>query len=483
MKFVFETLVEKLYFDILSEVAKAAFAGNLDQKVNEIPQIISPGPKAIYRDSVEAERNIVRQRLIYMINKDKKIQNIINVISDACDQCPMGGYTVTNSCRGCLGHACSLACPKGAITIDENHRAHIDKTKCINCGACAKVCPYGSIYNFRRPCQKACFTGAITMDSNLAAKIDYNKCISCGACLQKCPFGAIVDRLQIVDVIEELKQRLNDRASGKKEKPFFCVLAPSIAAQAAPNTIEQTVEGLLQLGFTNVTEAALGADIVAWNEAQELVEKKILTSSCCPAFVEFILKTHPELKQFVSHNSSPMMEIAKQIRKQNPDATICFFGPCTAKKKEASNPENKGIVDYVLTFAELRALFNAKNIDLDKLQGKPLDDATQYGRGFATCGGLSEAVKQVLKELNKEDFKLCPISCNGMPDCVKALNKLASGDKTYNFIEGMVCEGGCVGGPMSLTHKNMISKFAVDSHGKKSSKKTIKSSVEKYTSK
>lgn len=483
MKYKFETLVEKLHFDIISEIAKACFKGEIEGMEERIPLIISPGPKATYRCCIHSERAIAKQRVEILINKDNKTKNIINVITSACDQCPMGGYTVTNSCRGCLGHACTLACPKNAITIDENHHAHIDKTKCINCGACAKACPFGAIYNFRRPCQKACHTGAITMDENLAAKINYDKCISCGACMQKCPFGAIIDKSQVVEIINELKQRLEARKQGKKEKPFYCVVAPSIAAQVFPITVEQAAEGLIQLGFTNVVEAALGADIVAWGEAQELVEKKKLTSSCCPAFVEYIIKVHPKLKQFVSHNLSPMAEIAKKIKEAHPDATVCFVGPCTAKKKEALQPYDKSYVDYVMTFAEARALFNAREIELDQLKGVKLEDATAYGRGFAKCGGLASAVKEVLKEIGKEDFKLCPVSCDGLESCIKALKAWEAGDQTYNFIEGMVCEGGCVGGPASLTHKNIYSKFMVDKHGQKSTKKTIKAATEKFRNK
>lgn len=481
MDYKFETLVEKLEFDILTQVAKAAFAGNLAEMEQKIPEILSPGPKAIYRCCIHSERAIAKERIDIITGKNKDNKHIINVITSACDQCPMGGYTVTNSCRGCLGHACTLACPKKAITIDADHHAHIDKSKCINCGACARACPFGAIYNFRRPCQKACHTGAITMDENLAAKIQYDKCISCGACMQKCPFGAIVDKSQIVEIIEELKQRLDAKKNGNKVKPFYCVVAPSIAAQVFPTTVEQAVEGLIQLGFTNVVEAALGADIVALGEAQELVEKKKLTSSCCPAFVEYIIKAHPELKKYVSHNLSPMAEIAKKIKEKHPDATICFVGPCTAKKKEALQPYDKSYVDYVMTFAEARALFNARDIQIDKLKGMPLDDASAYGRGFARCGGLADAVKEVLKEMGKEDFKLCPVSCNGMEECIKALKAWEAGDQTYNFIEGMVCEGGCVGGPASLTHKNVYSKFAVDKHGQKSTKKSIKDAAEKYT--
>lgn len=483
MDFVFETLVEKLFFDIMSKVAEAAFNDKLDGIEERLPIEISPGPQPIYRCCIHSERAIAKERIKMMLGSDKKNKHIINVITAACDQCPMGGYTVTNSCRGCLGHACTLACPRHAITIDNEHHAHIDKSKCINCGLCAKACPFGAIYNFRRPCQKACHTGAISMDESLAAKINYDKCISCGSCMQKCPFGAIVDKSQIIDIINNLKINLKAREQGKPEKLFYAIVAPSIASQVAPNTVEQNVEALYKIGFTNVVEAALGADLVAWGETQELVEKKLLTSSCCPAFVEYILKFHPELKQYVSHNLSPMAEIAKKIKEEHPDALTCFIGPCTAKKMEAQKQEVSKYVDFVMTFAEARAVVYGKGITLADLKGMPIDQATSYGRGFAKCGGLSAAVVEVLKEIKMEDFKLSPLMCDGLEQCIKALKALAAGDKKYNFIEGMACEGGCVGGPASLTHKAIWSKFMVDKHGKSSSKKTVKESIDPFKNK
>jgi len=480
MNYKFETLVEKLHYNVIKEVAKAAFNDTLSQAEETIPLILSPGPKATYRCCIHSERAIAKQRVANVTKTLNPGDAIIKVIPEACDQCPMGGYTVTNSCRGCIGHACVVACPKQAITVDSEHHAHIDKTKCINCGLCAKSCPFGAIYNFRRPCQKACHTGAITMDENLAAKIDKNKCVSCGACLQKCPFGAIVDRTQIVPIINELKKVLSDRENNRDEHEFYAVVAPSIASQFAPYTVEQVAEGLVSLGFTKVTEAALGADMVAWGESKELVEKQILTSSCCPAFVEYVLKFHPELKDKISHNLSPMAQIAKVIKERHPNAKVCFIGPCTAKKMEALKPAVSKYVDYVMTFSELRGLFGARDINVDQLQGITLDDATSYGRGFAKCGGLSSAVMQVLKEMDIKDFKLSPLSCDGMEQCIKALSNLAKGDSTYNFIEGMACEGGCVGGPSNLSHNTLRSKFLVDTHGKKSKKKTVKESIDPY---
>ncbi len=385
----------------------------------------------------------------------------------------MGGYTVTESCRSCIGHACKQACPKGAISIDSTHRAHIDKEKCVNCGLCAKACPFGAIYNFRRPCQKACPTGAITMDENLSAKIDYSKCISCGNCTQKCPFGAITAKTFITFIIDHIRNNI----LATKKRPIYAMVAPSIAAQFPGIQINQIVEGITKLGFTNVVEAAVGADAVTDSEARELVEKKVLTSSCCPAFVSYINKFHPELKDKVSHNLSPMAQTGKLIKAKYPDALTVFIGPCAAKKDERSKPDVRPYVDYVLTFVELRAMFAARDVEIEKLKGIPLEGASPFGRAFARMGGLSEAVVQSLKEQGNKDFKLSSVACSGMRECIKALENLSSGDSKYNFIEGMACEGGCICGPDSLNHNVAVGKAFISSYARGAKNKTIADSV------
>ncbi|MCQ2747735.1 MAG: monomeric [FeFe] hydrogenase [Mycoplasmoidaceae bacterium] len=385
----------------------------------------------------------------------------------------MGGYTVTESCRGCIGHACKQACPKGAISIDNKHRASIDKSKCVNCGLCAKACPFGAIYNFRRPCQKACPVGAIAMDENLSAKIDYSKCIVCGSCTQKCPFGAIAAKTFITFVIEHLRKNI----LAEKKRPIYAMLAPSIVAQFPGISLAQIVEALKLLGFTDVVEVAVGADFVTRNETRELVEKKILTSSCCPAFIFYIKKFKPELADKISHNPSPMGQIGKMVKQQSPDALTVFIGPCNAKKDERSKPEVRPFVDYVLTFAELRAMFAARDIDLTQLKGVFLDHASPFGRGFARTGGLTDAVIQALKEMDINDFKVSVYACDGIRECIKALDDLASGKSPYNFIEGMSCVGGCVCGPESLTHNPIVGKISVQNHGKTAKYQTIADSL------
>ncbi len=387
----------------------------------------------------------------------------------------MGGYTVTESCRGCIGHACKQACPKGAITVDGHHRAHIDKEKCVNCGLCAKACPFGAIYNFRRPCQKACPVGAITMDENLSAKIDYTKCITCGQCTQKCPFGAIAAKTFMTFLIDHIRNNI----LSTKKRPIIAMVAPSIAAQFPGVSIEQIVEAITQLGFSHVVEVASGADIVAKHESRELAEKKLLFSSCCPAFFEYVRKFHPELKDRISASLSPMATLGKVLKQKHPDSLTVFIGPCTAKKAERNRPEVRPYVDYVLTFAELRAMFSARDIEIEALQGKPFDFASPFGRNFGRVGGVSEAAIEALKELDIKDFKVASLACSGMRECIRAIDAIANGEKKYNFIEGMACEGGCICGPESLNHNYSVGRAFIQSHARKATNKTILEAVKK----
>lgn len=465
----FDTRVQHLKYKVLREVAKEAWEGNLEKNLLDLPKRIVVGNKPTMRCCVYKERAIAAERVKLAMGGDEENPNVIEVIDIACDECPIGGFEVTNACRGCLAHRCVDACKFDAITIDENYEAHIDKSKCKECGACAKACPYGAIIKRTRPCQNACKVNAISINDDLSAKINNEVCISCGACVYMCPFGAINDKSYIVKVIDFLKN---------KKSKVCAVVAPAISGQFTYAKVGQVITGLKKLGFDIITEAALGADMVAKEEAAELAEKGFLTSSCCPAFVEFVGKTFPDIKENISHNLSPMATVSKFIKESIPDAKVVFVGPCTAKKMEIKKEEVKPYVDAVITFEELQALFDSKEIDIAELEETALDGASYYGRIFARCGGLADAVVESLKEQGIEDFELKAVSCNGIEECKIALLKHSKGVLGANFIEGMACEGGCIGGAGCLTHhpKNRV---FIDNHGKEAGDKTILESVSK----
>ena len=465
----FDTKVQHLKYKVLREVARQAWNDTLMENLLDIPQIIVPGKEATMRCCVYKERAIVGERVKLAMGGNKNNPNVIEVIDIACDECPVGGYEVTESCRGCLAHRCDDVCKKKALYFDEHHVAHIDKTKCVECGMCSKVCPYSAIVSRKRPCQNACKVKAITMNEDKSAAILNEKCISCGACVYQCPFGAIMDKSFILDAIKLLKEAPE---TGNK---VYAVVAPSIASQFTYAKLGQVITGLKKLGFHTVVEAALGADMVAQAESKELAEKGFLTSSCCPAFVTYIRKTFPKLADNISHNLSPMAMISRYIKETTPGAKIVFIGPCTAKKMEIQQDSVREWVDVVLTFEELQALFDSRDLDITTMEEDVLDNASYFGRIFARCGGLSDAVAEGLKEQGI-DFDLKGCSCDGIEACRMALLKASRNVLDANFIEGMACIGGCIGGAGCLTHGEK-NRAEVDKYGHEAHEKTIADAV------
>ena len=469
----FDTKVQHLKYKVLREVARLSWEDKLMEHLMDVPKTLVPGNEPTMRCCVYKERAILGERVKLAMGGDKDNPNIIEAIEIACDECPVGGYEVTNACRGCLAHRCEDVCKFGAISFDYNHVAHIDKSKCKECGACSKVCPFSAIVSRKRPCQNACKVKAISINKENAAKIDNSKCIQCGSCVYQCPFGAIMDKSYILDAIDILKHsKCNNPAGAHK---VYAVVAPSISSQFSYAKLGQVVTGLKKLGFHDVIEAALGADMVAMAEAKELSEKGLLTSSCCPAFVQYIKSQFPNLVEHISHNMSPMVVLAKYIKETTPDAKVIFIGPCIAKKAEAQLEEVKTWVDTVLTFEELQALFDSRDIEIGTLEEGVLDNASYFGRIFARSGGLTDATAQAMKE-QSIDFEVKPVVCDGIEACRMALLKLNKGILDGNFIEGMACVGGCIGGAGCLTHGEK-NKSEVDKYGREALEKTIKDAI------
>lgn len=462
----FDTKVQHLKYKVLREVAREAWNDTLLDNILEIPKTIVPGKNPTMRCCVYKERAILGERVKLAMGGNTDNPNVIEVIDIACDECPAAGYEVTDSCRGCLAHRCEDVCKRGAISFDHNHVAHIDKSKCVECGQCAKVCPYSAIHNRKRPCQVACKIKAISINDDNAAAIDNNKCIQCGACVYQCPFGAISDKSYILNVIDIIKKSENN-----EKYKVYAVVAPSISSQFTYAKLGQVITGLKKLGFYTVIEAALGADMVAQAESKELSEKGFLTSSCCPAFVQYVKSAFPELLPYVSHNLSPMAALAKYLKSTDSSAKVVFIGPCTAKKAEIHLDTVKPYIDSALTFEELQALFDSRDFDITTLDENELDNASYFGRIFARSGGLSDAVVQGLKEQNIE-FDLKPAVCDGIEACRMALMKKSKNVLDANFIEGMACIGGCIGGAGCLTHGEK-NKAQVDEYGKEALEKTI----------
>ena len=213
--------------------------------------------------------------------------------------------------------------------------------------------------------------------------------------------------------------------------------------------------------------------MVASVEAKEFALKRgLMTSSCCPAFVKYVKTNFPELSSKVSKTLSPMAMIGKYIKEQDENAKVIFIGPCTAKKMELQQRKVKKYIDSVITFEELQALIDSKDIDVTALEETTLDEASYFGRIFARTGGVSAAVEEAIKE-NNLDKKYNPIACSGIEECKVALLKAKAHVLPNNFIEGMACKGGCINGAGCLSHAEKHTK-EIDEHGKMASKKIVK---------
>ena len=428
--------VIKIKHAVLLEVAKAAFAGNLDEIRDDIPFTLIPGPTPQFRCCIYKEREIIRQRVRLAEGKAPSTNddgNIIQVISSACEDCPISSYTVTENCQNCLGKACINACKE--------------------CGRCAQACPYNAIAHLKRPCKFSCPVNAITYNEYGISVIDESKCIRCGKCIHSCPFGAIGSKTYIVDVIDAIKS---------ENKHVYAMVAPAAEGQFGANiTMNSWKKAMQAVGFNGFVEVALGGDMTAayeadeWLEAYEAGEKKV--TSCCPGFVNMVRKHYPELADKISTTVSPMCAVSRMIKAKDPDAVTVFIGPCVAKKSEVQDQKIEGNADYVLTFSEIRAIMKAKGVQLEA-DDTSYQEGSVYGKRFANSGGVTAAVIESMKEKGEDvDCKVC--KANGAAECKKALLLMKAGKLPENFIEGMACEGGCVGGPSSYNDMVTTKKF------------------------
>ena len=446
--------VIKIKHQVLHEVARLAFEGNLDSQRDQIAFHLIPGPQPQFRCCIYKEREIIRQRVLLTEGQTlygNSDENVIQVIHSACEDCPISSYTVTENCQNCLGKACINACKFGAIEAGRN-RSHIDPHKCKECGKCAAACPYNAIAHLKRPCKFACPVNAITYNEYGISVIDDSKCIRCGKCIHSCPFGAIGSKTFIVDVINALKS----------DKKVYAMAAPATEGQFGPNiTMNSWKKAMQELGFNGFIEVGLGGDMTAayeaeeWAEAYEKGEKKV--TSCCPGFVNMVRMHFPELADKVSTTVSPMCAVSRMIKAKDPDAITVFIGPCIAKKSEVVDQKIEGNADYVLTYSEIRAIMSAKNIELQP-DDTSYQESSIFGKRFGNSGGVTAAVLQSMKESNAG---IEPTVCraNGAAECRKFLMLMKAGKLPEDFIEGMACEGGCVGGPSSFNDMISTKKF------------------------
>lgn len=463
-----ETRIQEIRHRIFREVARMAYHTEwpVDKRIEELPYKIIPGEVGNFRNDVFLERAIVGERLRLAMGLPYRsaaehapisdnieaadqaetyyTPPLINVIRFACNACAEKKVMVTDGCQGCLAHPCVEVCPKDAITLDRtNGRSRIDEDKCIQCGKCATVCSYNAIIVQERPCAAACGMDAIHSDENGKAQIDEEKCVSCGMCLVNCPFGAIADKSQIFQVIRAIQ-------AGER---VYAAVAPAFVGQFGPKVTPGRLRAAMKaLGFADVFEVAIGADLCATQEAidfmMEVPEKlPFMATSCCPAWSMMAKKLFPEYKQCVSMALTPMTLTARLIKCEHKNAKVVFIGPCAAKKLEAMRSDIRSDVDFVLTFEEMAGIFDAKHVDIETIEEDQdgVNDASADGRNFAVAGGVARSVVNVIHERYPEK-EIQVANAEGLQECRKLLTMATKGMYQGYLLEGMACPGGCVAG-------------------------------------
>ncbi len=475
------TYVNDLRRQVFTEIARLAYEGGDYSRIDDLPYRIIPGEVAEHRENVFVERAIVGERLrlaiglpLRPISEHKSVSGgidetaiaskyfdppLVNIIPFACNACPTKQVRVSDSCQGCIAHPCQEVCPKDAVSIIKG-KSVIDQDKCVKCGKCIEECAYNAIIRIERPCAAACGMDAIESDHLGRAKINYDKCVSCGMCLVNCPFAAIADKSQIFQLIHAIKEG----------HPVIAAVAPAFVGQfgreATPYRLN---EAMKQLGFAEVVEVAIGADLCTVDEAHDFLEKvpaeqPFMGTSCCPAWSVMAKKLYPDFAPYISMALTPMVLTARLIKKQHPDARVVFIGPCAAKKLEASRTTVRSDVDFVLTFEELQGLFDAKGIDFATMPDNEKFDfreGTAAGRGFAVSGGVAKAVAEVIKQI-APDREVLIDSADGLRECRKMLALAKAGQRNGYLLEGMGCPGGCVAGAGTIQPTVKSAKTVLD---------------------
>ena len=295
-------------------------------------------------------------------------------------------------------------------------------------------------------CIRGCHIKAIRIQQGSASVIN-EKCIACGHCVQICPAGAKKVRNDI-DVVKTLL------LTGKK---VYVSLAPSWAGVYNISK-EKMISVLKRLGFTGVSETALGAQEVSIQTAKMLnnAEKGLFISSACPVIDDYVRMYKPEFAKCITPVASPALTHCALLKDMlGEDIKVVFIGPCIAKKNEAD--EHPDLMSAALTFDELNYWIKEEFIDIEKIE---LDEMCKFvpensyeGALYPLEGGMNETIKQV--GIEKDDVTFIAVS--SLEDFDKSLQNI-NPDKIENkiFVEALACSGGCINGPCLSSDKSRI---------------------------
>lgn len=491
----------KLRRELLFRIARLMLENRLEAGIDALPFEATRDGWEVIRCCVHHDRALIRLRLLGMLGfSAEKMSDVerplrdyaaeamkagrpdafpLTMITEACNSCAKARYLVTDACQGCFARPCKTGCPRNAVSVKED-RSHIDPERCVNCGLCEKACPFHAIIKVPVPCEETCPVGAIRKGDDGTAAIDEEKCILCGRCVNSCPFGAPAEKSELVRVM----------ASILAKEHVTAIVAPAAMVQF-PFSAGQFAASLLRLGFAEVMEAAEAADLVAEEEAGELLERVaegdgLLATSCCPSWTR-AARSIPATARHVSATPSPMIAAGMLAKKRKPETFTVFIGPCVAKKWEARKAaEGEGAsasdarksaadaidatgiginaIDAVLTSEEVGAMLIAASIQVNEEKEIVLSGASPLGRGFGASSGVAAAVARELAKMAEEGSSVPDVETVVVSGLTKenlaviaAMKPLPKGKAT--LLEVMACDGGCINGPCAIANAKSAKVF------------------------
>lgn len=320
------------------------------------------------------------------------------------------------------------------------------KVNCRDCHRCVRSCP----------------VKAIGISQGHARVID-ERCVMCGKCLVDCPQHAKQVESQVYLVKEAIAQG----------KSVFLSLAPSFPAAFPEYTISKMLHILRKLGFADVEETAVGAEIIS-NVYEELAkkDKKTIISACCPAVVKLVTKYYPTLVDYLAPVVSPMIVHGKLLKaSKGKDSFIVFAGPCIGKFSEQY--ENVDSIDAVITFEQLKAWIDEYPEGKNTQPETSVVSFASNARYFPIPGGILKSFSQYGNDMEY-------IAVDGIENCIEVLESLVKGEISPQFIEMLACTGGCVGGPVSGSVQCIPARKVKVNEYIKNNISPIKAKVENY---
>lgn len=378
------------------------------------------------------------------------------------------------------------------LELDESSPSIVrDPNKCILCGDCVRAC---------EELQGMGIIDFVNRGSNLRVspafdkKISETNCIGCGQCRVVCPTGAIVIKNETVKVWNLLAD---------KQKRVVVQIAPAVRVAlgeefglpAGENSAGKIVAALRKLGFDEVYDTALGADLTVMEESKELVNRlndgnehdMPMFTSCCPGWFKYAHDAHPELAEDISTCRSPMQMFSAVLKEHfdsmkavdGLDTAVVAIMPCTAKKGEILRPdcqtEGRQDTDVVLTTQELSSMIKEAGIQFNELEAQaadmPFGLVSGAGVLFGVTGGVTEAVlrkiaadktqdalediaytgvrgmegvKEAAVMIGEREVKIAVV--NGLKNAQLLIEKIKNKEVRYDFVEVMACGSGCIGG-------------------------------------